>query len=240
MPVPVAPGIEIPNVISLFGSRSFNSEDLLAYELGYRASLHSTLSLDIAGYYNDYDHLRSISIGDPSNPTVCEEGTLATLCNGGNLVTAFNATNFVNGRAYGVEVAADWSPTDFALVRAGYTYMDLDLSLNAGAVGDVLSLTTAGQSPHNQVFAHGFLDLPRNVDFDVVARWVDRLQSIDVDSYFTVDARLAWEPISGLEFAVVGQNLTDGSHLEFASSSLVSSQATEVQRGVYGMVTWRH
>ncbi len=239
MPVPVAPGLAIPNVISLFGSRSFNSEDLLAYELGYRARLHSTLSLDVATYYNDYDHLRTINLRDPLNPAVCEEGTLATLCNGGNLVTAFDASNFMNGRAYGVEVAADWSPTDFALIRAGYTYMDLDLSLNAGAVGDSLSLTTAGQSPHNQVFAHGFLDLPHNVDLDVVVRWVDRLQSIDVDAYATVDARLAWEPIAGLELALVGQNLTDASHLEFSSSSLVSSEATKVERGVYGVVSWR-
>jgi len=218
------------------GTRSFKSEDLVAYELGYRAQLHDTVSLDVAGYYNDYDDLRSLSV-DPALG-VGTDGD-------GNpfLVATGIATNFMHGETFGVEVALDWSPTEFALLRSGYTYMDIDLSYNQGAevpFRDPLSILAEGQSPHNQVFAHGFFDLPHDVDLDLVVRYVDRLESIDIDSYITLDVRAAWEPVDGLELAFVGRNLTEDSHPEFASSTLVGSVPTEVQRSFFGMLTYRH
>src|SRR5207248_11629112 len=44
---------------SVFGSHQFNSEDLLAYELGYRVQATKNLSLDIATFYNNYSNLRT-------------------------------------------------------------------------------------------------------------------------------------------------------------------------------------
>jgi len=218
----------LPTVVSLFGNHGFDSEDLIAYEFGYRSQLHDTLSIDLTAYYNDYDHLRTIS--PDGSPFL--EGT--------HLVQPFLATNFMNGETYGVEVAVDWSPTDYTLVRAGYSYIDIDLSLNAGAAGDTLSLIADGASPHNQAFAHWFLDLPYDTSFDLVMKYVDRLETLNVDSYFQLDTRLAWEPIPGLELAFVGQNLTNGSNQEFTSSALVSSLATRVPRSFYGSVTWHY
>ncbi len=48
-----------PAVVAVFGSHQFNSEDLLAYELGYRVQVTSTLSLDVATFYNNYSNLRT-------------------------------------------------------------------------------------------------------------------------------------------------------------------------------------
>ena len=41
------------------GGPDFESEELLAYELGYRVQPFSRLGLSLAAYYNDYDDLRS-------------------------------------------------------------------------------------------------------------------------------------------------------------------------------------
>ena len=53
----------LPAVIAVFGSHQFNSEDLLAYELGYRVQATSNLSLDIATFYNNYSNLRTAEPG---------------------------------------------------------------------------------------------------------------------------------------------------------------------------------
>jgi hypothetical protein len=42
-----------------------------------------------------------------------------------------------------------------------------------------------------------------------------------------------------LEFAVVGRNLLDDRHPEFAPT-FIGTQKTEVERSVYGMVVWRY
>src|SRR6059036_6256 len=49
----------LPAVVAVFGSHQFNSEDLLAYELGYRVQATKNLSLDIATFYNNYSNLRT-------------------------------------------------------------------------------------------------------------------------------------------------------------------------------------
>jgi iron complex outermembrane receptor protein len=77
-----------------------------------------------------------------------------------------------------------------------------------------------------------------NVEFDIMARYVDSLKSVNVPSYFSMDTRLAWRPTCCLELSVVGQNLLDAQHPEYGSSIFSGEIATQTQRGVYGMVTW--
>ncbi len=71
-----------------------------------------------------------------------------------------------------------------------------------------------------------------------MVRYVDRLPTLQISSYVGLDVRLAWKPIPNLELAVVGQNLLDSQHPEFRPS-FISTQQVEIQRGVYGKVTWR-
>jgi iron complex outermembrane receptor protein len=59
-----------------------------------------------------------------------------------------------------------------------------------------------------------------------------------IGSYVTLDARLAWTPCRNLELALVGQNLLDDSHPEFASEKL-DAAVMEIERGVYGKITWQ-
>jgi iron complex outermembrane receptor protein len=95
-----------------------------------------------------------------------------------------------------------------------------------------------GESPRHQFSFRSMLNLPRNVQLDGWLRYVDGLPAGGIPSYFTLDARLAWRPIPGLELAVVGQNLLDSSHPEF-SAEILETLPTEVPRSVYGKITWQ-
>ena len=55
----------LPVVESIFGSTQFGSEDLIAYEAGYRVQATSSVSLDLATFYNYYTNLRSAEPGTP-------------------------------------------------------------------------------------------------------------------------------------------------------------------------------
>jgi iron complex outermembrane recepter protein len=210
-------------VLAVFGSRDFVSEELLAYELGYRLQPHPRLSLDLTGFYNVYDRLSSIEGPGPplpSPPTVTVPFTLA---------------NNLEGETYGVEVWANSQITDWWRLRTGYTYLHMQLRTKADS-SDTTSVAAAkGRSPQHQFFVRSWLDLPAGLEFDTTLRYVDALPTGNVRSYVALDVRLGWRPTKDLELAVVGQNLFDNRHLEFSSTL-----RTEIQRGIYGKVTWRY
>jgi iron complex outermembrane receptor protein len=82
------------------------------------------------------------------------------------------------------------------------------------------------------------MDFPHDISFDCTLRYVDNLPTLQIDSYVQLDIRIAWRPIRNLELAIIGQNLLDDRHAEFRPSFIATQQA-EIQRGVYGKVTWR-
>ena len=87
------------------------------------------------------------------------------------------------------------------------------------------------------------MDLPGRIELDVGLRWVDSLQfnnnavAETVPAYFELDVRLSWHATKNLEFSVVGQNLLHDHHLEYVISS--PNPREEIERSVYGKVTWQ-
>ncbi len=49
--------------------------------------------------------------------------------------------------------------------------------------------------------------------------------------------RLAWQPVAGLELALVGQNLLETSHQEFQTE--MGTIPTAMPRGFYGQIKWQ-
>lgn len=195
---------------ALAGGTNFNSERLIAYELGYRIKPVEKLSLALAGYYNFYDELRSVDTISPGQ---------------------FVLGNNFKGEVWGVELTANWHATDWWRLQAGYNYIHKNLWPTSPAA---LSSVREGNDPHHQFSAQSIMDLPAHFQFDVTARYVDSLPSPTVPSYFTVDVRVAWR-FKNLELSVVGQNLLDDRHPEFGAPA----SRTEIERGVYGKVTCR-
>jgi len=228
---PAPPNPLVPTVIQLLGDSGYDSEDLLAYELGYRTQLHDTLSLDIATYYNDYNNLRTVTL-DPNVP-------VEPLLDRTNI--RFLATNKMRGETYGAEIAVDWLPHSKWRVRAGYSYIDINLHLQGSAQAtDGISKSQEKASPHNTVFIRNLIDLPYNFELDTNIRYVDNVVAVDTGSYFNLDARLGWKPTENWEVAIVGQNLLEDNHKEFGSSAFVATEYTRVPRGMYAQLTYRY
>ncbi len=212
---------------SLFGDERFKSEELLAYELGYRAQLTQWLSLDIATFYNVYSNLRTI---EPTAPFF--EGSPFPP----HLVLALRPENRLDGETYGVEIASTLNVTDHWKLNLGYTFLKIRLDRDASSL-DSAAENPEGESPRNQFHVRSYVDLPYNVRFDTAVYYVDSLPQRNVPSYIRVDARLGWYPVKGLEVSVAAQNLFDDRHPEFGPGFLVTP--TQIERSVYGKVTWR-
>ncbi len=210
----------------LNGNNSFDSEDLLAYEIGYRAQPFDPVSIDIAAYYNDYKNLRSVE------PT----GVLVNFPALGLLTATLAADNQIDAKGYGVEVSSTWSVTDFFRLIGTYTLMELDIDTNTS-----LDPTAKGQendTPNHQFTIRSLLDLPWNLQLDMGLFWVGDVSNQGVGKYARFDARIGWRPRPGLELSLAGQNLTDPSHDEFGPS--FTRFPTSVPRSVYGKITWRY
>lgn len=217
-----------PTLVRLQGDEDFESEELIAYELGYRVMPLENLSIDIAAFFNVYDNLRTLESGTPA-----PEPTPAPA----HLVVPTTIDNKMDGETYGVEVATEWRVRKWWHLRTAYSYLGIRLELD-GDSADTTSEEAEGQSPEHQVSLRSSMDLPGNFEFDSWFRYVDWLPALEVDSYVTIDLRLGWLPTENVEFSIVAQNLLDGQRPE-SSPVILGGVPSEVERGVYAKITIR-
>lgn len=220
-----SPPFPLGSVVSILGDPSGRSEELLAYEVGYRAMLCPQVTVDVAAFYNVYDELRSLEPGAPPTDPPVPAGT-------------FYVENELKGESWGVEVAADWQMLDWWRWRGTYTYFHLDLDLADGGTDVTTIRLLEGNAPRHQCTLRSLMEFPHNVGVDAGLRFVDSLESPHIPAYTALDIRLSWRPIPNLELALVGLNLLDPSHPEFAPTQVVTP-IREVRRSVYGQLTWR-
>jgi len=218
----------LPAVVAVFGSHQFNSEDLLAYELGYRVQATKNLSLDIATFYNNYSNLRT---AEPGAPFV--EGSPAPT----DFVIPFVAGNKMSGGTYGVELFADWKVVPKWRVVGSYSYLQMDIHKNKDSQ-DPTPDNPNGSSPRHQWYLRSSIDLPKHFEQDTTLRFVDQLPSLNVPSYYSLDAHLGWKPVSRLELSIGGQNLLNNWHFEFMPD-FVNTSPTVVKRSIFGSITWK-
>ena len=215
----------LPVAVTLVGTQDLGSERLTAYELGYRFHPADRFSLDVATFYNVY-----------TNMIAGHLGTSQIVFPPLHVVMPVNGDNSMYGKGYGIEVAADWRVLPGWRLQAAYTYLQMVLEVREGSL---MALENPdGRSPQNQISLRSSFELTKEIDFDVWMRFADRIKSLDVPAYTTLDLRLGWKPIPGVEFSVVGQNLLQGEHQEFTQMGPLTV-ATQVPRGVYGKVVWR-
>lgn len=207
--------------VQTFGpSAGVGSEELIAYELGYRAQPTQRFSWDAALFYNVYEDLQSwrqTGFGFPPH---------------------FVRVNNMRAHGYGAELSCKYQATECWNLTAWYSFVQIQaqepFTLAPGAA------RLNGSSPQNQVFLMSSWDLSYDLEFDLMARYVDGLSAQTVPSYISLDLRLGWHPTDHTEMSIVGQNLLDSKHLEFGNQGGTPTPSVEVPRGVYGMVTWRH
>ena len=201
--------------IALFGDKNFDSEELTAYEVGYRVEPTKNSSLSISTFYNVYDELRTIELSP-----------------GG--VLPFVIGNKMRGNAYGVEMWGTYRVNDWWRLNAGYNYFKKDLEL-ASDSSDTLSIAGSETDPRYQFSLRSSMNLAHNLELDVGLRSIGGVSSGDMPSYTTLDARLGWAVAKGVILSVSGFNLLDREHPEFGSPATRS----ELRRSVYMEASWQ-
>jgi iron complex outermembrane receptor protein len=208
-----------PTFGRLSGNREFRSEELLAWEIGYRAQPTDAFFWDLACFYNYYTRLVSVEQTgqgdwDPDISAV---------------VVPFTFANSVSADTGGAELAATYQVKDNWELSGAYTLFYMD---RHGPTGGL----SPDSSAHNRLYAHSAWSLRPDLEFDLIGRYVDSLSHLGVPSYLTIDARIAWRINKHLEWAVVGRNLLDRHHLEFIDVE-GGTIGTEVQSEVFTTLT---
>jgi len=223
-----APSVPFPLLIPGSGNSEFDSEELLAWEMGWRAKLHSRLSVDLATFYHDYDHLYNV-VPLPAELRLSPSGQPY-------VALPITDNNALYGETYGAEVSATWQPLDAWRLRAHFAFLRMNLHTR----GPIPSLTeeSEGDSPRHQISLWSEVDLGRSVEWGAGLRYVDALWGQRVPAYAELETRLAWRPTSNCELSVVGRNLLDAHHQEF-SPFLFFSRNVEVDRAVFAKITLR-
>ncbi len=210
------------------GDPQYDSEKVVAYEVGYRVKPTRTSLIDIALFYNDYNDLRSFNSKNGFNATT---------------------TNFGDGESYGAEITAKWQVMDDWRLEAGYDFLKLDVRNDLIATetptASFKMFTAEGQSPKNQFRLRSNYNITPKVEFDNIVYYVDSLPlsgnttapSVGVPSYVRFDTRVGYLLNSDIDLSVGAQNLTDRRHQEFANA--LSANKTEIGRTVYLKVAVR-
>lgn len=207
-------------VDSVLGNDLFVSEELMAYELGYRVQPLGRFSLDVAAFYNHYNRLSAVVQEAPflaSDPVY--------------LVLPHRIVNGGDGFSRGLEIATQVRLRDNWKLSAWYSWLDLTLNFDP----ERLPTAGLGDSPNHQFLVHSQINLSPRVALDGRVKYVGPLES--VPAYTRVDLVTTWNLRPNVELVLAVFNLLDDHHPEFKSDLVWS--ATEVQRSLFGKVSWR-
>jgi iron complex outermembrane receptor protein len=215
-----------PTFLRIIGDGRFFSEQLVGYEAGYRSLVRPKFYVDIATFYNNYNHLLSIEPGLPFSETSPSPA---------HLVVPFLIRNGLLGNTSGIEIAPDWRPTGWWRLEGSYSYLYMDLRRRAGSPDAATARSTEGSSPHHQVAIQSFLNLPKKLEFDQTYRYVSALPAQLVGSYGTADVRLGWRVTRYFGLSLVGQNLLQPHHAEFGGDP---GALVGIKRSIYAKITF--
>ena len=198
------------------GNSRMDPEEWTSYELGYRTTLFNKLGINLEYYYVDIkDVIENVRVKE----------TWPFIISWDN---AFNAIN------QGVEIALNYPITPWWLMRANYTYQQVE---NKRANKDIRG------TPKHKFNIWSSFTFDTGLSLDLIAmyvdetRWTGFLEDVKVDDYVRFDIRIAQKLFNDkLEIAFVGQNLTDKLHPEISDG--LGSYQTE--RLLYGQIIFKY
>ncbi len=200
---------------------NLESEQLIAYEMGYRFKPTQNTSVDSSVFYNDYSNVAIGSLGaayavvDPLLGVIGQRD--------------LDASNNNAARSFGIEIDGKMDISQNWQLAAGYSYIDLKFAHPS------TGFTFEGKEPRNQFNVRSTYKLMDNVEMSNALYYVDNLRGINVKSYPRFDTRLGWNPMPNLELSLTGTNLLRDQHQEF--NGFVYQGTAEVPRAVYANAT---
>jgi iron complex outermembrane recepter protein len=214
------------------GSSQAESENLLAYEAGYRIKPTIKTLIDVAVFYNDYSKLRTYE----------------------NIDGVPTAANLGYGESYGGEISGKWQVNDLLRLEASYDFLRTDLHVSKNSTDattsaladyDALELTEK-RSPKNQFRLRSYFNPTPKFEFDNMIYYIDSLPSAKyaktdpkgAPAYIRFDTRLGYLPTRYLDLSIGIRNLLDDRHNEYYSG--IYSSKAEIGRTFYLRAVWQY
>jgi iron complex outermembrane receptor protein len=206
----------------LIGGADFQSERLLAYELGYRGQIGPAVSSSVTVFHHRYDDLRSTRLGPP-DPIF-------------GLPFPFVFANDLEGDTTGLETSVTHQPLEWWRLRGAYTFLTTDIRVKPGRT-DVNNALNENADPRHRLALRSSVTLRNVIELDAAFRWVGAFTYNNngtpgvLPGYGELGMRLAWLPSPRLELSLVGDNLLHEQHAEYVTSG--PNPRVEISRHVY-------
>ncbi len=205
--------------LQIRGDDGFESERLQAHELGWRRQFTSSLNVDLALFYNEYDGLRTLEPGavepTPNPPPMFTVPVIAS--------------NGADARSWGGELLVTniFSPS----WRGEFQYSQVQIAVNPRNSGDPNVENAEGESPLHRANLRSHWDLPGELGVSAMLRYVDRVERQNIDEYTELDLVIDKQINPHLKLSLTGRNLLDKAHEEYVDR-VVGTPRAEVERGV--------
>ncbi|MCB9943524.1 MAG: TonB-dependent receptor [Geminicoccaceae bacterium] len=222
---PPSIAVPLPTALRVIENNDVDSEEMWAFELGYRSQIGDNLNIDIATFANFYRNMIGLSqIGLNVAAPPPHVG----------LIEQFD--NNIEGHTVGGEISIDYRPMAGTRLRTGYSFANIDIKVTDNTEDDRALLPAFEDNlARNQVFAHLTHDLTDTLQVGVIGRIIGQIRYPNVNSYGEMDVRLAWKPVDGVELSIVGQNLLHDAHKEHGTE-FPSAVTGRVERSIYGKI----
>jgi iron complex outermembrane receptor protein len=191
--------VRVPNsnAVLLTGSADFESENVMAYEAGYRQQFAERVSIDVAAYVNRYDELRTQEFA-PGRPI--------TLANG------------MNALARGLESMATVQVTPRWQVHASHAYHWKELTFDPGSTDPTKGVSEANDPRH--IFKlRSYVNATDRIEIDAFVRHYGARPQPAVDTYTELDARIGYRIRPGWDVSLIGSSLLHDRHEEFRAGT---------------------
>ncbi len=212
----------------MVGNKQSISENLVAYEAGYRTQLGNLVAIDLSLFVNNYRNLQNFQAGTPQVVMTASPYILVPI--------TFVNTGTAHSR--GVELAATWNLAPKWKIESNYSWMhtrsDLDPHNQLGAMGLQPGFDQIYRK--HQLSVRSSFDLTRRLSLDVTAYYMGAMQALSVPAYTRLDMRVGWRASERSEISIGVQNMLEPRHQEFAVADYVV--ASPVSRSIYARLTW--
>ena len=220
----------LPTQVLALGNPDFHSEDLLAYEAGYRQQLDGRFSIDLSGFKNYYTNLRNQEVLAPYvTPGMPPTLTIPVLY-----------ANHMDAHTQGLEAALLWKPSRTFNLRSSYTWITQKRSMTDN---EPVSSGDSWSTPTNTLSLRGNWQFARSWDLYSSLYMPSALEHSSstgippVRGYQRLDTHISYHPFESVSFMAGGDNLLDARHPEFDPQDNYSVRS-QVPRSAFVKATW--
>ena len=207
---------------------NMKTENLLAFELGWRWKIANNFDADTALFYNIYDRMQGTVFTGMQNLQPYGEVLYAQVGNSRQV------------KSYGVELSLNHRISHDWRLQASYSFIGFDTRYDKQLNWFRDPLAEQNYDPQQQLSLRSQFDVTNEIEFDAWGRFVDQLykDQLTIPAYFGLDLRLGWHPLKDLEVSITGQNMLYQQHAEF-NDILYIPMLSQIQRSYYLQFNWR-